>query len=194
MGHIKSSDVRTVMIPKGSLTDTASNGVANVLTSIGFNATTGAITTTHENVGTLILTGYNLGTDTGAVANTDTVSAAMSKLQAQINKEVNDRALAITNTVADAASKANTAESNAKTYAYGLIAALDVTDAAVASKYVSAVNEVDGKVVVSRADLPTYTLTTGDTNGTVKFNSNEVAVAGLGTAAYTSSDSYATAA
>ena len=97
MGHIKSSDVRTVMIPKGSLTDTSSNNAANVLTSIGFDATTGAITTTHENVGTLSLTGYNLGTDVGAIGATDTVNAAMSKLQAQINKEVNDRNTAIQN-------------------------------------------------------------------------------------------------
>lgn len=95
MGHIKSSGVRTVMIPKGSLIDTPSNGVANVLTSIGFDPSTGAITTTHENVGTLSLTGYNLGTDVGAIGATDTVNAAMSKLQAQINKEVNDRNKAI---------------------------------------------------------------------------------------------------
>ena len=37
------------------------------------------------------------------------------------------------------------------------IDALDVTDTAVAGKYVSAVNEVDGKVVITRADLPDYT-------------------------------------
>lgn len=35
--------------------------------------------------------------------------------------------------------------------------ALDVVDTAVAGKYVSAVNEVDGKVVITRADLPDYT-------------------------------------
>lgn len=39
------------------------------------------------------------------------------------------------------------------------INALDVTDTAVAGKYVSAVNEVDGKVVITRADLPDYTET-----------------------------------
>ena len=42
-------------------------------------------------------------------------------------------------------------------------------------------------------NLPTYTLTSGTTNGTVKFNNNEVKVAGLGSAAYTNSDNYATA-
>lgn len=79
-------------------------------------------------------------------------------------------------------------------YADDLIAGLDVTDAAVAGQYVSAVNEVDGKVVISRENLPTYTLTTGDNNGTVKFNGTEVAVAGLKSAAYTESSAYATAA
>ena len=39
------------------------------------------------------------------------------------------------------------------------IDALDVTDTAVAGKYVSAVNEVDGKVVITRADLPDYSET-----------------------------------
>lgn len=37
---------------------------------------------------------------------------------------------------------------------------------------------------------PTVTLTTGDTNGTVKFNGVDVPVAGLGSAAYTESSAY----
>ena len=81
-----------------------------------------------------------------------------------------------------------------KKYADDLIAALDVTDTAVAGKYVSAVSETDGKISVTRADLPTYTLTTGSANGTVAFNGSDVAVKGLGSAAYTASTAYATAA
>lgn len=38
--------------------------------------------------------------------------------------------------------------------------------------------------------VPTVTLTTGDTNGTVKFNGVDVPVAGLGSAAYTESSAY----
>lgn len=83
---------------------------------------------------------------------------------------------------------------DAKSYADGLIAGLDVEDAAVAGKYVSAVNEVDGKVVVSRADLPTYALASGSVNGTVAFNGDDVAVTGLKSAAYTEASAYATAA
>ena len=74
------------------------------------------------------------------------------------------------------------------------INALDVTDTAVEGKYVSAVSETDGKITVTRADLPTYTLVTGTANGTVKFNGTDVSVKGLGSAAYTESSAYATAA
>lgn len=74
------------------------------------------------------------------------------------------------------------------------INALDVTDTAVEGKYVSSVSETDGKITVTRADLPTYTLATGTENGTVKFNGTDVSVKGLGSAAYTESSAYATAA
>ena len=73
------------------------------------------------------------------------------------------------------------------------IETLDVTDTAVTGKYVSAVSEVDGKIEVSREDLPTYILASGTANGTVAFNGADVAVTGLGSAAYTNSNAYATA-
>lgn len=41
------------------------------------------------------------------------------------------------------------------------IKALDVTDIAVSGKYVSAVSETDGKITVTRADLPTLSVKTG---------------------------------
>lgn len=77
--------------------------------------------------------------------------------------------------------------------AQGLIDGLDVTDTAVTGQYVSAVSEADGKISVTRADLPTYTLATGSANGTVAFNGADVAVKGLGSAAYTDSKAYDTA-
>ena len=95
---------------------------------------------------------------------------------------------------AHADSVAATAKSEAiaaaNTYADNLIAGLDVTDTAVTGQYVSAVNEVDGKVVISREDLPVYTLATGSANGTVAFNGADVAVKGLGSAAYTNANAY----
>lgn len=74
------------------------------------------------------------------------------------------------------------------------IETLKFTDTAVDGKYVSAVSEANGVISVSRESLPTYTLTEGATNGTVKFNGAEVKVHGLGSAAYTDASAYATAA
>jgi hypothetical protein len=54
------------------------------------------------------------------------------------------------------------------------------------------VSEENGKIIVNRLNLPTYTLTSGSINGTVAFNNVDVAVKGLGSAAYTDSNSYAT--
>ena len=98
---------------------------------------------------------------------------------------------AISTAAGDATSKANAAEQNAKTYADGLIAGLDVEDSAVEGQYVSQVAEVDGKIKVTRASLPAAaTLVEGTANGTVKFNGTDVPVHGLGSAAYTEADAY----
>ena len=98
---------------------------------------------------------------------------------------------AISIAAGDATTKADAAEQNAKTYADGLIAGLDVEDSAQSGKYVSAVAEVDGKIQVTRADLPaTATLVEGTENGTVKFNGTDVPVHGLGSAAYTEASAY----
>lgn len=99
------------------------------------------------------------------------------------------------NSTADQKYAKDYADSLAKNYdaagkAQELIEALDVTDTAVTGQYVSAVSEVDGKVVVSREDLPTYTLASGSANGTVAFNGADVAVTGLGSAAFTDSKAY----
>lgn len=91
---------------------------------------------------------------------------------------------------AEAKAAASTAFADAKTYTDNAIAALDVTDAAVEGQYVSAVNEVDGKIQITRANLPVDTLTSGSANGTVSFNGADVAVTGLKSAAYTESSAY----
>lgn len=101
---------------------------------------------------------------------------------------------AISTAATDATQKANTAEQNAKTYADGLIAGLDVEDTAVEGQYVSAVAEVDGKVVVSRKQLPAKpVIAEGATNGTISVDGADVPVHGLGSAAYTEASDYATA-
>lgn len=67
---------------------------------------------------------------------------------------------------------------------------LNKADSAQTGKYVSAVSQSNGVITVERADLPTYTLVTGDTKGTVKFNGTDVAVKGLGSAAYEEKDAF----
>lgn len=74
------------------------------------------------------------------------------------------------------------------------VVALDVEDAEVENQYVSAVSQTDGKITVSRKQLPAKpVITTGATNGTIAVDGVDVAVKGLGTAAYTASTDYATA-
>lgn len=75
------------------------------------------------------------------------------------------------------------------------IAALDVEDTAVDNQYVSAVSQTDGKIVVSRKQLPAKpVIAEGATNGTISVDSVDVAVHGLKSAAYTEASDYATAA
>lgn len=105
--------------------------------------------------------------------------AAHPESVAAINKEIGDiKTLVGTTSVAS--------QIDAK------IETLDYTDTAVTNQYVSAVTETNGVISVTRATLPTYTLAEGATNGTVKFNGTEVAVHGLGSAAYTEASAYAT--
>lgn len=97
-----------------------------------------------------------------------------------------------TETYADG--KASAAEAAAKTYADELVAGLDVADAAEENEYVTSVSETDGKITVSRTKLPVYSVEEGTANGTIAVNGTDVAVHGLGSAAYTASTAYATAA
>lgn len=75
------------------------------------------------------------------------------------------------------------------------VAALDKADSAQVGQYVSAVSQENGIITVQRAALPTApVITTGTTAGTIKVGEQEVAVAGLKSAAYTEASAYATAA
>ena len=75
------------------------------------------------------------------------------------------------------------------------VAALDKADSAQAGQYVSAVSQENGVITVTRAQLPTAPeITEGSTNGTIAVGDEDVPVHGLGSAAYTESTAYATAA
>ena len=75
------------------------------------------------------------------------------------------------------------------------VAALDKADSAQAGQYVSAVSQENGVITVTRAQLPTAPeITEGSTNGTIAVGDEDVPVHGLGSAAFTDSGAYATAA
>lgn len=97
-----------------------------------------------------------------------------------------------TKTYADG--KANDAQKAAEAHADALVNALDVADNAVADQYVSAVSQENGLVTVSRATLPVRSVAASTTAGAIKVNGADVKVAGLGSAAFTESTAYATAA
>lgn len=77
-----------------------------------------------------------------------------------------------------------------ETFVTNAINALDVADAAVANQYVSQVVETDGKIAVTRAELPVKSVTEGSANGTIAVNGADVNVHGLGSAAYTDAADY----
>lgn len=110
----------------------------------------------------------------------------------QVDTAVNN---AKTAAASDASSKASTAKTEAiaaaKTETTNQINALDVADTITAGQYVSGVSQTNGIITVTRAALPAAaTLITGTANGTVKFNGTDVAVKGLGSAAFTASTAY----
>lgn len=94
--------------------------------------------TTDEN-GSIVVNGKVYGTVDSNLMSTPT--------SGNLKKYIDD----VANT---ASGETSYALEEAKKYADGLINALDVTDSAVDGKYVSAVSEENGKIKVTRADLP----------------------------------------
>jgi hypothetical protein len=108
-----------------------------------------------------------------------------------VTGKVSDAKSELTTAIGTAKAEAiDTADTNADTKISTAIGGLDYSDSAVTGQYVSAVTETDGVIAVTRAALPTYTLTTGSADGTVAFNGTDVSVKGLGSAAYTASSAY----
>lgn len=71
------------------------------------------------------------------------------------------------------------------------IAELDSYASAQSGNYINSITMVDGKITtIGEAAIPTYTLSSGSANGTVSFNGVDVAVTGLGTAAFTDATAY----
>lgn len=107
------------------------NGITTSDAAVVTNVTEadGIVSASSANVGALKLTGYKEGTASGHVESTDTINAAVAKLQNQIDA-ANDNV-------------------NAK------IEALDGTITAETGYYINKVDEVDGKISGTTAALPT---------------------------------------
>ena len=90
-GHIISHPTYTLTLPQGSYKEEGGDAGANVLTSLSFTPSSGALVGTKVNIGTLKLTGYtpinDLGEDGGIIEASDTLNEALASLQTQIRTE-----------------------------------------------------------------------------------------------------------
>lgn len=85
-GHVTALTDTELTMPSISLT----NGTGNVVVSLALNTTSGAFTETRANIGTLEITGYAVATTSAALAATDTLNAALGKLEKRLNVIEND--------------------------------------------------------------------------------------------------------
>lgn len=109
----------------------------------------------------------------------DENSNSVEKLVASINKNAT--------AISEEQGRAETAENTL----LNKINNINVSDTAQTNQYVNAVSQSGGKITVSRATLPVYSVAEGTANGSIRINgSTNVSVKGLGTAAYTDSSTY----
>ena len=182
-----------ILITAKNYTDSLANGAVK--------ANTDAITAIN-NPSTGILANAKSYTDNlanGAVKdNTNAITAindSETGILAKANKYTDELANGAVANNANAIIAINDGETGilktANNYTDAEIDKLNYTDSAVADgQYVYSVNETNGIIAVEHKALPTYTLTSGSTNGTVAFNGSDVIVKGLGTAAYSNTDAF----
>ena len=88
-GHVISNPTYTLTLPKGSYSESGGNAGANVLTSLSFTPTSGALVGTKVNIGTLKITGYSTSNMTAkAISATNTLNEALALLQLEIDAEI----------------------------------------------------------------------------------------------------------
>lgn len=219
-GHVTNIDTNDITLPTIGL---STSGSGNIVTdmSYSYNSTNkkGTFTETRNNVGSLVLTGYN-GTSTGNVSNTDTINSAFAKIENKLNtflqdanvtegaidtlKELQDYISTHTVQASNMLSSINDIYTNVSGKESGVL--IEKTDAlseridnlnsektANNGYYISSIKIDKDKLSIGTKPLPTYTLTSGDKNGTIKFNGNNISVQGLGSAAYKSETYFAKA-
>lgn len=178
-GHIVKEETFSVSIPKGSYTNTKEG---NVFTSLNFTDTTGALSSEKSYLGTLALgKGYIINNKLNTITKDTTLNDSISKLIDNSDSKYNTL-LGQTNnsfgkdtiptlyglrqginsdrdSISDLSSKIDTlngAESITNSVAYSIkqaIDKLDKTDNKVDKQFVTAVEEKDGLITVSRSPL-----------------------------------------
>lgn len=125
-GHKTSGGTHTITLPIGSYANTpATTDATGVITGLGFTGSTGAITSTSNYLGAIQLGSYTAPSGGNGISTTSTLSDALATLDARIAAEETNR--------------------------NNIITALDYTDTAVTDEVVTAVNQVDGLISVTRA-------------------------------------------
>ena len=193
-------DILAINDPQTGILITAKNYTDNLANGAVKDNTNNIAAINHAETG--ILANANKYTDSlanGAVkVNTDAITAihhSETGILANANKYTDELANGAVKDNADAITAINNSETGilktANNYTDAEIDKLNYTDNAAADgQYVYSVNETNGIIAVEHKTLPTYTLTSGKSDGTVAFNGDDVIVSGLKSAAYSSADAF----
>ena len=159
------------------------NGTTGVITSI--TATDGVVTATKAQIGTADIA------DNAGIKKTQLESSVQTSLGKADTAVQNFNSLVSSSTGSGTVVKGVSQTAGKVAVTMGQIATADIADNAGIKK-----TQLESSVQTSleKADSAVQSVTSGSTNGTIDVDGEDVAVTGLGSAAYTASTAYATSA